>query len=57
MALQQLRRDDNGASFMEYTALLGIIMGTALIVFSNVGSYSNTLWERVESTMADALSN
>jgi Flp pilus assembly pilin Flp len=46
--------DKDGASFLEYTALLGVLFGTALIVFSNVGGYANTMWESLANALGIA---
>jgi Flp pilus assembly pilin Flp len=51
---ERFRIDEDGASFLEYTALLGVLFGTALIVFSNVGGYANTMWESLANALGIA---
>lgn len=51
-----LRTDEDGASFLEYTVLLGIIMTTSIAVLTSIGGYANTIWEGVEAIMATAAS-
>ncbi|MFO1132631.1 MAG: Flp family type IVb pilin [Hyphomicrobiales bacterium] len=43
--------DENGAAFIEYTALLGVILVVALAILNIVGSWANTRWNRLASSM------
>jgi Flp pilus assembly pilin Flp len=43
--------DDSGAAFIEYTALLGIILVVALAVLTIVGNWANTRWNKMASAM------
>jgi len=43
--------DESGAAFIEYTALLGIILVVALAVLNIVGSWANTRWNRLASSI------
>jgi len=36
--------DDSGAAFIEYTALLGVILVIALAFLNSVGSWANRRW-------------
>ena len=51
-----LRTDEDGASFLEYTVLLGIVLTTSIGVLSSIGGYANTMWEGVSAIMATAAS-
>lgn len=45
--------DDNGAAFIEYTALLGVILAVGLALLAAVGGWANTVW----STLCGDLKN
>ena len=51
-----LRNDEDGASFLEYTVLLGIILAVSIGIISTVGGYAQTIWELLESQMGAAVS-
>ena len=51
-----LHTDERGASFLEYTVLLGIILTVAIGTLGSIGGYANTIWEGVEAVMAIAAS-
>ena len=36
--------DNNGAAFIEYTALLGVILAVGLVVLASVGTWASTTW-------------
>lgn len=42
--LKCLHEDDSGAAFIEYTALLGVILAVGLGIFSAVGGWINATW-------------
>lgn len=42
--LQDLRNDEDGASFIEYTVLLGVILAVTIGTISAVGGWANTVW-------------
>ena len=50
---RDLHEDKNGASFIEYTALLGVILAVGLVVLTSVGNWANTTW----TYLCDNLSN
>jgi len=37
-------RDEKGAAFIEYTALLGVILAVGLLVLTKVGNWATTQW-------------
>ncbi len=39
-----LHNDKSGAAFIEYTALLGVILAVGLVVLGKVGTWGNTTW-------------
>ena len=49
-----LRNDEDGASFLEYTVLLGIILAVAIAVLTAVGGYAETIWNTMCDAMFDA---
>ena len=42
--LRALHADDNGAAFIEYTALLGVILAVGLAILATIGGWVNTTW-------------
>ena len=51
-----LRTDEDGASFLEYTVLLGIILAVSIGVLTAVGGYAETIWIAMSGIMATASS-
>lgn len=43
--------DESGAAFIEYTALLGVILVVALAVLTTVGTWANKRWNRLASSI------
>ena len=39
-----LHADDSGAAFIEYTALLGVILAIGLLVLTKVGNWASSQW-------------
>ena len=39
-----LHADDSGAAFVEYTALLGVILAVGLAVLAAVGGWTTQVW-------------
>lgn len=39
-----LHADDGGAAFIEYTALLGVILAVGLVVLTKVGNWATSQW-------------
>jgi Flp pilus assembly pilin Flp len=52
----ELRNDEDGASFLEYTVLLGIILAVSIAVLTQVGGYANQIWNAMSGLMATAVS-
>jgi Flp pilus assembly pilin Flp len=52
--VRTLKKDESGASFVEYTVLLGVILAVSIVILSNVGSYANTIWTTVSGEMSNA---
>ena len=50
----ELRNDEDGASFLEYTVLLGIILAVSIAVLTAVGTYAEQIWVVMSSVMSDA---
>jgi pilus assembly protein Flp/PilA len=46
---RQLRDDEDGASFIEYTVLLGVILAVTIGVITAVGSWANGVWTSLNS--------
>lgn len=39
-----LHADDSGAAFIEYTALLGVILAVGITVLTLIGTWANDRW-------------
>ena len=39
-----LRSDEDGASFLEYTVLLGIILAVTIATITTVGGWASDIW-------------
>jgi pilus assembly protein Flp/PilA len=50
--LQRLRRDQKGASLLEYSVLIGIILVLAIASVRGVGNWVNTQWVALNSNLA-----
>ena len=42
--LINLHEDRTGAAFIEYTALLGVILAVGLVLLTRVGTWGNLTW-------------
>ena len=42
--LSALHRDEEGAAFIEYTALLGVVLAVGLVVLTKVGNWATSSW-------------
>lgn len=42
--VRALHADDSGAAFIEYTALLGVILAVGLAILAAVGGWVNSVW-------------
>ena len=45
--LKHLLADDSGAAFIEYTALLGVILAVGLGILTSVGLWVDSRWSDV----------
>ena len=50
----ELRNDEDGASFLEYTVLLGIILAVSIAVLTAVGGYANDIWVALSGLLESA---
>ena len=41
---RDLHEDKSGAAFIEYTALLGVILAVGLVILGRVGTWGNATW-------------
>ena len=41
---RDLHDDTGGAAFIEYTALLGVILAVGLLLLTRVGTWASTTW-------------
>ena len=44
--------DEGGAAFIEYTALLGVILAVGILVLSAVGNWANNRWSALNSQLS-----
>ena len=42
--IRALHDDKSGAAFIEYTALLGVILAVGLVLLTTVGTWASTTW-------------
>ena len=42
--IRNLHDDENGVSFIEYTALLGVILAVGLAILTGVGKWASDVW-------------
>ena len=49
-----LRSDEDGASFLEYTVLLGIILAVSVATLTIVGGYASDIWVIMSGVMLAA---
>jgi pilus assembly protein Flp/PilA len=49
--LRNLHRDENGAAFIEYTVLLGVILAVGIAVIVAVGNWANNRWVTLEDAI------
>jgi Flp pilus assembly pilin Flp len=41
---RDLNKDESGASFIEYTVLLGVILAASIAVIAAVGTWASGVW-------------
>ncbi len=47
-----LRSDEDGASFLEYTVLLGIILAVSIALLTAVGTWAQDVWTALCSNLS-----
>lgn len=47
----ELRNDEDGASFLEYTVLLGIILAVSITVIASIGTWAAGVWSALASAV------
>jgi pilus assembly protein Flp/PilA len=47
-----LHRDEDGAAFLEYTVLLGIILAVSVAVIFTVGAWAGDVWQVLCNALA-----
>jgi pilus assembly protein Flp/PilA len=52
--LSQLKADEDGASLIEYTVLLGILLVAVIITIGAVGNWVNNEWTALNSNLPAA---
>ena len=52
-----ISRDEEGAAFLEYSVLLGIVLVLSIAVVVAVGSWAGSTWEEICTTINGALSS
>jgi Flp pilus assembly pilin Flp len=45
--VRQLHNDEGGAAFIEYTALLGVVLAVGIGMFTALGGWIGTQWDDV----------
>ena len=48
----KFHKDEDGASFLEYTVLLGIILAVSIATVSAVGIWASGVWATLNTTLA-----
>lgn len=48
-ALLAFHADDSGAAFIEYTALLGVILAVGLSVLTAIGNWAYDIWNSLSA--------
>lgn len=49
--VRALHEDKSGAAFIEYTALLGVILAVAVATLTFVGHWAKTIWTTLCATL------
>lgn len=50
--LRSFNDDESGAAFIEYTALLGVILAVGILLLSAVGNWANNRWTKLNSQLS-----
>jgi pilus assembly protein Flp/PilA len=54
VALNSFKRNESGATLIEYSLLIGLITVVAVVAVGAVGLWVNTQWEGLETTLTTA---
>jgi pilus assembly protein Flp/PilA len=49
--IKQLKRDEDGASLIEYTVLLAILLVAVIAIIAAVGSWINQKWSALNTAL------
>jgi pilus assembly protein Flp/PilA len=49
-----LQRDEDGAAFLEYTVLLGIILAVSVAIIFTIGGWAGQIWVALCSQLENA---
>ena len=55
--LINLHEDRNGAAFIEYTALLGVILAVGLVLLTRVGTWGSSTWTFLCNNLTSTVTN
>lgn len=50
---RNFQQDDQGAAFIEYTALLGVILAVGIAVLGTIGSWANNRWQLLNTSLSN----
>lgn len=48
---RELNSDESGASFIEYTVLIGVVLVLSIATVAAVGQWANTQWTTLNTTV------
>jgi pilus assembly protein Flp/PilA len=49
--IKRLKRDEDGASLLEYTVLLALILVATIAIIAAVGGWINTKWSNLNAAL------
>lgn len=52
-----ISRDEDGAAFLEYSVLLGIVLVLSIAVVTAVGSWAGSIWQVICTTVNGTLAS
>ena len=51
LTLRELRDDNSGAAFIEYSVLLGVILAVSIATVAAIGTWSNGRWSTLNTSI------
>jgi pilus assembly protein Flp/PilA len=51
LSLRELRDDNSGAAFIEYSVLLGVILAVSIATVAAIGTWSNGRWTALNTSI------